>query len=230
MKKTILAVLVVAFLAVALTILFQRHFAAQDTHTEVANRLIELINAGDYRGVQNLFNNKMSQALPQKKATEFFTGLTAQFGKVHKLGEPTRNAGWTIFAAHCERGTLDLSLALDDESKIAGLTFKPRDAEKKPTITEVANRLVELINAGEYHGVQNLFNNEMSQALPQKKATEFFTGLTGQFGKVQKLGEPVRKEGWTVFPAHCERGMLDMSLALDDESKIAGLTFKPSGR
>ena len=69
-----------------------------------------------------------------------------------------------------------------------------------------------------------------TQALPLNKATQFFAGMKAQFGKIQKLDEPRKSAGWTIFPAHFERGLMDMSLALDDKNKIAGLIFKPSKR
>src|SRR4051812_28931128 len=92
---------------------------------------------------------------------------------------------------------------------------------------KTANRLVELINAADYSGVENLFNKEMSKALPLEKATEFFSGIKAQVGRIQKLDQPKHSAGWTVFPAHFERGLTDMCLALDREDKIAGLNFKP---
>ena len=67
------------------------------SYTNVANRLVELINAADYSGIENLFTKEMSAALPLDKATAFFTGLTAQAGKIQKLDEPERNAGY-VFA------------------------------------------------------------------------------------------------------------------------------------
>ena len=194
------------------------------TITQVANRLVELINAADYFGVEILFNKEMSQALPLDKATEFFKGLSAQAGKIQKLDKPEAGSDGTVFPAHCERGVLDMTLALDEQNKIAGLLFKPHEDK----YTRVANRLVELINAADYSGVENLFNKQMSQALPPDKAAVFFTGLTRQFGKIQKLDKSKHNAAWTVFPAHCDRGMLDLSLVLDDENKIAGVTFKPS--
>ena len=87
---------------------------------------------------------------------------------------------------------------------------------------------MQLINAGNYSGIESLFNEKMAKFLPQEKATDFFKGLTGQFGKIQKLGEPQRNGEWVVFPAHCERGELEMSVALDERNKVAGLLFKPS--
>lgn len=92
---------------------------------------------------------------------------------------------------------------------------------------KVANRLVDLINAADYPAVENLFNKEMGKALPLHKATPFFDGMKAQFGTIQKLDKPKRSAGWTVFPAHFERGLIDMSLALDRDDKIAGLIFKP---
>src|SRR5205807_1570041 len=85
----------------------------------------------------------------------------------------------------------------------------------------------ELINAADYSGVENLLNKEMSNRLPLKTATVFFAGMTAQFGKIQKLDPPTRTAGWTVFPTHFERGLIDLSLALDREGKIAGVKFEP---
>jgi hypothetical protein len=197
-----------------------------DRYTKVANRLVEWINAADYFFVESLFNKEMSQALPLEKATEFFKRLSAQVGKIQKLDEPEPGSEGTIFPTHCERGVLDMTLALDEQNKIAGLLFKPH----LDKYTRAANRLIELINAGDYSGIENLFNKQMSTALPLNKATQFFAGMKGQFGNIQKLDEPRQSAGWTVFPAHFDRGLMDLSLALDDENKIAGVTFKPSRR
>jgi hypothetical protein len=233
MKKYIPSVLIFS----ALTILLPNIFAQDaESYTKVANHLVQLINTRDFSGVENLFNKEMSKALPLDKATAFFTGLTARSGKIQKLDEPKRNAGWTVFPAHFERGLMDLSLVLDREEKIAGINFKPRAAsaqaapkkqQDEEPYTKVANHLIELINAGDYTGVENLFNKEMSKALPLKEATEFFTALTGQVGKIQKLDEPKRNAEGTVFSAQCERGILDLSLVLDAENKIAGINFAP---
>src|SRR3989442_606719 len=124
MKNFIPAVLVIAW-----TILSQNLFAQEtESYTKVANRLVELINAADYSGVENLFNKNMSTALPLDKATEFFAGMTERVGKIQKLDEPKHSAGWTVFPSHFERGLMDMSVVLDDEHKIAVLEFKPRGA------------------------------------------------------------------------------------------------------
>src|SRR5262245_16946783 len=88
--------------------------------------------------------------------------------------------------------------------------------------TKVANQLVELINAGDYSGIQKHFNKEMDAALPLDKSSAFFKGLTQQMGKIQKLGEPQPGGGAVVFPTKFEKGMLDMQITLDNRGLIAG--------
>ena len=141
--KPLMKTSIPAILAAALIILFQNIFA-QDTESyiKVANRLVDLINATDYSGVESLFNKEMSKALPLKKATEFFAEMKAQFGKIQKLDLPRNSAGWTVFPAHFDHGQMELSLAIDGENKIAGLTFKPRakssEARPKNQLTELS--------------------------------------------------------------------------------------------
>jgi hypothetical protein len=105
---------------------------AQDieAHTKVARRLMELINASDYAGIEALFNTEMAKALPLAKTTAFFQGVNQQYGKLQKLDEPRPSAGAMIFPAHFERGILDLQIALDGAEKIAGLYLKPHVASK----------------------------------------------------------------------------------------------------
>jgi hypothetical protein len=209
-----------------------------ERYTKVANQLVELINAGDYAGIQTNFNQDMDAALPLAKSSAFFRGLAQQMGKIQKLDEPRAAGGAMVFPAKFEKGTFDMQITLDSGGAIAGLLFKPH-AATKPTpekavsgqgterYTKVANRLVELINAGNYAGIQTNFNKEMDAALPLDKSREFFSGLTQQMGKIQKLGEPRAIGEGMVFLAEFEKGVLDMQIELDSRGLIAGFTFTP---
>ncbi|MGZ4963169.1 MAG: DUF3887 domain-containing protein [Limisphaerales bacterium] len=228
-------ILIVTIVVIASAILSQITFAQDaESYKKIANQLVDLINAADYAGIENLYNKEMSTALPLNKAKSFFAGMAAQMGKIEKVDEPKRSAGWTVFPAHFERGLVDMSLALDAESKISGLYFKPHTGstkaaskKKQDPYNKIANQLMELINAADYSGVEKLFNKDMSQALPLDKTKEFFNGLTAEVGKMQKLDAPKRTSEGRVYAVHCDQGVLDMTLALDDENKIAGLLFKP---
>ncbi len=93
----------------------------------IARNVIDLLNAGDYAGLQNLYNPEMSQAFPPKETSDFYTRLVARFGKIENIEDPTGNGyrGWTAFTLHCQRGELAMSLALDADDKIAGIYFQP---------------------------------------------------------------------------------------------------------
>ena len=48
------------------------------------------------------------------------------------------------------------------------------------------------------------------------------------YGKIQKLDSPrYTPPNQAVFPAHCERGLLDIKVVLDGQDKIIGLWFLP---
>src|SRR6185369_1724988 len=210
-----------------------------DRYTKVANQLMELINAGDYAGIQTNFNKGMDAALPLNKSSAFFNRLTQQVGKIQQLGEPQAVGGAMVFPAKFEKGTFDMQITLDGRGLIAGLTFKPHAAtkpepEKHETqlsqadrYTKVANQLKELINAGDYAGIQTKFNKDMGAALPLDKSSEFFNGLKEQMGKIQKLGKPQPAGEAMVFPTEFEKDTLDMQITLDDRGLIAGLNFTP---
>src|SRR6266850_3364127 len=99
-------------------------------YTKVANQLKELINAGDYAGIQTNFNKGMDAALPLDKSSAFFNRLTQQVGKIQKLGEPRPVGGAMVYPAKFEKGTFDMHITLDGRGLIAGLTFKPHAATK----------------------------------------------------------------------------------------------------
>lgn len=221
----------------AAALFFTRAARGQDTnrYREVASRLVALINAGDYAGIQTNFNRQMAAALPLDKSTDFFKGLTRQMGKLEKLGEPQAAGAAMVYPAKFEKGTLDMQLVLEGHRElIAGLMFKPRAATKPQAQSpqaerymKMANQLKALINAGNYAGMQTNFNKEMDAALPLHKSSEFFKGLAQQAGKIQKFGQPQFVGEGMLLPTEFEKGTFDMQLALDARGQIAGLAFTP---
>ncbi len=206
----------------------------QDTNrsTKVANQLVALINAGDYAGIQTNFNRQMAAALPLDKSTDFFAGLTRQYGKIQKLGEPQLVDGWTVFPATFEKGALNMQIALEGRRElVAGLMFKPQKKQALPTqvdrYAQAADQVMELVNAGNYAGLHAKFTMEMAAALPLDKAGEFFKDVKQQVGKFRKLGKPKLVGEGAVIVTECEKGSLDMQLALDGAGKISGLSFTP---
>jgi hypothetical protein len=130
---------------------------------------------------------------------------------------------------------LMLGLALDNFSwktgEQAGTTNPPAVyAEMANRYSIFARKLVDLLNRGDYAGVQKLFNPEMSEALPPEKAPGFFSDLATRYGSIEKIGSPARGgyHGWIAFRLDCKRGELMMSLVLDSDDNVAGLYFQPA--
>jgi hypothetical protein len=227
---------------VAAALFFTRSAWGQDTnrYTKVANQLVVLINARDYAGIQTNFTRQMAAALPLDKSSAFFSGLTRHLGELQKLGEPEPVSGAMVYPVTFEKGTLDMQLVLEGRRElVSGLMFKPHAAATSATeksqaqpsqadrYTKVANQIKELINAGNYAGIQTKFNKEMDAALPLDKLSEFFKGLAQQVGKIQKFGKPQFVGEGAIILTECEKGSLDMQLALDGSGLIAGLAFTP---
>jgi hypothetical protein len=112
-------------------------------------------------------------------------------------------------------------------------TFAPSiHTEETNRYSIVAQKIVDLFNAGDYAAVQKLYNPDMSQAFPPKETSDFYTRLAARFGNIEKLDGPIGNgyQGWTAFRLLCQRGEVTMSLALDSDDQIAGLYFKPVSR
>lgn len=102
-------------------------FSQTNHYFIVAQKLVDLLNAGDYAAVQTLYNSDMSKFLPPKESAAFYTGIAERYGKIEKFDGPTGNGyrGWTAFRLNCLHGEMTMSLALDADDKISGIYFKP---------------------------------------------------------------------------------------------------------
>ena len=109
-----------------------------------------------------------------------------------------------------------LSLAVSAEESTAGRFEK------------VVNRMVKAINEADYVRIGNDFAQIMEDHFPLEKRRPFFEELSGQYGKIQKLASTrLIPPNQAIFPAHSERGILDIRIVLDDQDKIIGLWFLP---
>jgi hypothetical protein len=93
----------------------------------------------------------------------------------------------------------------------------------------VARKLIDQLNAGNYSAAQKLYNRDMSKAFPPTETSDFYARLARGYGKIESFDGPLGpSRGWSAFQLHGQRGELTMSLALDGEDKIAGVSFKPA--
>ena len=123
-------ILPIVLIPAALLFFFESAWGGTDRYTKVANQLVELINAGDYAGIQAKFNKTMDAALPLDKSTSFFKGLTQQMGTNPETRRAAGRRRGVVFRTEFEKGTLDMQIVLDSRGLIAGLSFKPHVATK----------------------------------------------------------------------------------------------------
>jgi murein DD-endopeptidase MepM/ murein hydrolase activator NlpD len=115
-----------------------------------------------------------------------------------------------------------VSLALFLLSSSA-LSAQPTDRFEK-----VVNKMVKAINDANWPGTQADFSQIMLDAFGLEKSTPFFQGLVAQYGKIEKLDAGrYTPPNIVIFPAHFERGVLDIKIVLDSQDKIIGLWFLP---
>jgi hypothetical protein len=136
MPRTSVAIVSLALIAAALAA------APAERFQRVADRLVAAINAGDGAAIQHDWADVMLKALPREKSDPFFAGVVAQLGKIKGLDAPDLTQPSTaVFAAHFERGMLDLKIVLDDKDKIAGLWLLPHEPPV-PVLEKHETRLV----------------------------------------------------------------------------------------
>ena len=102
--------------------------------------------------------------------------------------------------------------------------------EETARYSVVAQKVVDLLNGGNYSAVQTLYNADMRKAFPPQQASEFLTKLMAGFGRIEKFEGPIGSNGrgWIAFRLHSHDGESTMSLALDANDNISGLYFKPA--
>lgn len=99
-----------------------------------------------------------------------------------------------------------------------------RDCDR---FTKVAGRLMEAFNKLDPEAIRNEFDDSMLRDFSPEKTRELLLGLTRQYGKIQRLGNPklVPTEG-AIIRAECGRGKLDIKLFLNERDRVTGMHFE----
>ncbi len=108
--------------------------AAEDSAIErfekVVRLMVEAINDANYVAIGADFGQVMEDFFPLEKRVPFFKNMTAQFGRIERLGKgkyvPPNQA---VFPAYFQRGILDIKVVLNGQDKIIGLLFLPHKGD-----------------------------------------------------------------------------------------------------
>jgi hypothetical protein len=88
--------------------------------------MVKAINAADYEGVRQDFNKTMLDAFAVETCRSFFSKeISGKLGKITRLEPPQfKSDAEAVFVARCVRGTLDLTLMVDEQGRVAGMLFR----------------------------------------------------------------------------------------------------------
>lgn len=96
--------------------------------SNVADHMVEAINAADYGGLRRDFNDTMLDAFPEDRCRTFFNSeVSRRFGRINTLEPPKfESPAMAAFVARCDRGTLDFTPTMDEQGQVSGMLFRPR--------------------------------------------------------------------------------------------------------
>ncbi len=95
----------------------------------------------------------------------------------------------------------------------------------------IARKALDLLLAGSYRELRQMFNEQMLQAASEDALRNQIGPVIQNLGKPQNIGEPrvqnVQGMSVVVFPVHFASSDLDVVLSVDQAGKLAGLRFAP---
>jgi len=196
----------------------------KEAFRDVAGRMVKAINAADYEGIRKDFSKEMLEAFPVAKCRAFFSKeISGKFGKINKL-EPAqfKSGAEAVFAARCERGTLDFTLVLDDEGRVAGMLFRP-GSDAAPPIDDILKK----INASQDDELFGQCTTEFQKAIPIGDFRAVMQQVRKQFGKLNEWTEQKPAGDAKVYRVQAEKGACIVKITLDNQGRIAGLEITP---
>jgi uncharacterized protein len=105
-------------------------------NTAAAQKIIQQLVAGEFSKVEMLYDERMAQALPSGKLAESWPGLIQQVGAFESITstQTIRVQGLEVVKLACKfaNATLDATVALDPDGKLAGLNFRPHQDTETP--------------------------------------------------------------------------------------------------
>jgi hypothetical protein len=116
----------------------------KENYNKVVSQFIDLYNLEDYKGVFDLFNTDMQNALPQEKTKEFLVDMKTQLGVIksfefNKLQQGVAHVYKTTFSSEALR---DILFFLDNENKIGGLLVSMHEPDNLKVIERNTTKMI----------------------------------------------------------------------------------------
>ncbi len=91
-------------------------------------------NAGQPDSIFNQFSEHTKTALPLEKTRAFLNRLKSKYGNIKSASFLNYQSGWGVYKTECDKGTLQLNVAVDKTQAITGLYAKPYEPDSLPVL------------------------------------------------------------------------------------------------
>ena len=130
-------------------------------------------NDEDYAQIFSMYSSSMKTALPEKKTTDFLSGLKLQVGSMKTWEYSHISEGFSCYKTEFENHTLEVNLAVDDEGMLVGLLVNayevPMESQQSssPKLEKAIQQFADSYNDEDYAQVFSMFSGSMKTALPE---------------------------------------------------------------
>ena len=111
-------------------------------HKIVADKFEAFYNEGRYDSIFVMYSEGMQKFQPLARAKEFLGGTKTELGKITQRQFLKYKSGVAVYKADFERGTFEITLFINKNSKIDGLRIIPYVEEILPKITRNSTKLI----------------------------------------------------------------------------------------
>ena len=106
-----------------------------------------------------------------------------------------------------------------------------QQSDNGPSATDAAKQVVQKIAAGEFDRVESQYTPQMAAALPPGRLASAWAGVLTQEGSFESVASAtatkVQALDVVILVCKFEKGVIDIQIGLDPQSKLAGIYFTP---
>jgi hypothetical protein len=196
--------------------------------------LVSNLSQGQYDKVENSFDSKMRSAVPLPKLKEVWSDVITDAGDYKSIisSNTIQHGQYKVIRSlwQFQKEKVQSTVALDTNGKVAGLYFKPANADSQQFSNQAKALITDLSN-NDFDAVEATFDSVMTQSFPKSSLQSFWSGMISQNGKFDKIVSVT--ETWSgpytvdIVVCQFEKAKVDATVSYDSTGKVAGLYFKP---
>ncbi len=184
-RLTRIGIASIALVALALASPARAQQPTAETFRATTQKLADALNAGNEQAVLDLLSPLMRKGFVDLKATDAFPRLVQEHGKLTQVGTPVASGTTARVPVTTERGSLTLTVTLDNDNLISGLTATPVPPE--PPVPARNTAPMRLPVTGDWYvywaGATEAENFHV-RSKPQQRAFDLL--MTDQMGQTHK--------------------------------------------